>query len=212
MKSTRGARDQRGAVLIVALLFLVVLTMLGVTAMTGTTLEERMAGNARDSAIAIHSGEAALRSARDVVLGLRGPSGSSVLQTGTGPNEGNFVLAADETSTTGKCVQGLCSPRPYNRDLGVVPPEIPAGVNWTETAFPGATTDAYAADDAANRLFGVSKQSRFIIELFCLPLVGGGMDGQADACRVWRFTAVGWGKNPNTQVTVQETYISEKRK
>jgi Tfp pilus assembly protein PilX len=54
-------------------------------------------------------------------------------------------------------------------------------------------------------------QSRYIIELFCLQLVGGGMGGQADTCRVWRFTAVGWGKNPNTQVTVQEFYISDKR-
>jgi Tfp pilus assembly protein PilX len=177
--------------------------------MTGTTFEERMAGNARDAAIAIHSGEAALRSARDVVLGLRGPQGLSLLQTGTGPNEANF---ADTSNANGVCIKGLCSPRAYNKDLGVVPPEIPAGVTWTETAFPGDTTDAYAASDGANKLLGVSKQSRFIVELFCLPLVGGGMDGQADACRVWRFTAVGWGKNPNTQVTVQETYISEKRK
>jgi Tfp pilus assembly protein PilX len=184
--------------------------MLGVTAMTGTTFEERMAGNARDASVAMHSAEASLRAARDVVLGLRGPAGLSVLQTGTGPNEANF--AEDPTKPDGVCINGLCSPRPYDRvTQGVVPPEIPAGVDWTETAFPGATTDAYAASDGATRLRGVSKQSRFIVELFCMPLVGAGTD-QTDTCRAWRFTAVGWGKNPNTQVTVQETYISEKRK
>jgi Tfp pilus assembly protein PilX len=209
MKFANRRKAQEGAVLIVALLFLVVLTMLGITAMTGTTFEERMAGNARDAAVAMHSAEASLRAARDVVLGLRAPAGSSIIQAGTGPNEANF---ADASDANGVCVKGLCSPRPYDKTTqGAVPPEIPAGVSWTETDFPGATTDAYAANNGATRLQGVSKQSRFIIELFCTPLVGGGMD-QTDTCRVWRFTAVGWGKNPNTQVTVQETYISEKRK
>jgi type IV pilus assembly protein PilX len=189
---------QRGAVLIVSLLFLVVLTMLGVTAMTGTTFEERMAGNARDAAVALHSAEASLRKARDQVLGLGGSPA---------PNEANFA----GTTATGSCNAGLCSPRTYLKELGAVPPDIPANVKWNESADPGATTEAYAADDGADRLRGVSKQSRYIIELFCLPLVGGGMDGQADTCRVWRFTAVGWGKNPNTQVTVQEVYISDKR-
>jgi type IV pilus assembly protein PilX len=209
MKSVSRKHAQKGAVLIVALLFLVVLTMLGVTAMTGTTFEERMAGNARDAAVAIHSAEASLRAARDVVLGLRGAQGLSVLQTGTGPNEANF---ADTSNAAGVCVKGLCSPRTYAKDLGVVPPEIPAGVNWAEDDGAQATTDAYAPKSGPNNLLGVSKQSRFIVELFCLPLVGGDIDGQASTCRVWRFTAVGWGKNPNTQVTVQETYISEKRK
>src|SRR5688572_33183181 len=66
----RGARmkrqdhRERGAVLIVALLFLVMLTMLGITAMTGTTMEERMAGNARDNSVAFQAAEAALRDAR----------------------------------------------------------------------------------------------------------------------------------------------------
>lgn len=211
MKSPSRMHAQKGAVLIVALLFLVVLTMLGVTAMTGTTLEERMAGNARDGAVAMHAAEASLRAARDVVLGTRAPGGGATLLQAS-PNESNFVLAGDDTTTTGKCAGGLCSPRPYNKDLGVVPPEIPSNVDWTEDDGVKATTDAYATKTGANRLRGVSKQSRFIVELFCLPLVGGGMDGQADTCRVWRFTAVGWGKNPNTQVTVQETYISEKRK
>src|SRR5215210_6741499 len=58
---------QSGAVLIVSLLFLVILTILGITAMTGTTLEHRMAGNTRDYAIAMQAAEAALRDAhRDV--------------------------------------------------------------------------------------------------------------------------------------------------
>ena len=63
-------RCQRGAVLIVSMLFLVILTILGITAMSGTTLEHRMAGNTRDHATRNEAAEAALRDAhRDVNRG-----------------------------------------------------------------------------------------------------------------------------------------------
>jgi type IV pilus assembly protein PilX len=60
---------ERGAALIVALLFLVILAMLGVSSMTGTTLEERMSGNARDQNIAMQAAEAALRDAESDLTG-----------------------------------------------------------------------------------------------------------------------------------------------
>jgi type IV pilus assembly protein PilX len=57
----RSSGREHGAVLIVALVFLVIMTVLGVTAMRTTTLQERMAGNVRDSNLAFQSAEAALR-------------------------------------------------------------------------------------------------------------------------------------------------------
>lgn len=53
--------NQRGAALIVALIFLLVLTLLGVGAMRSTNLQERMAGNLRDSNLAFQAAESALR-------------------------------------------------------------------------------------------------------------------------------------------------------
>jgi Tfp pilus assembly protein PilX len=35
----------------------------------------------------------------------------------------------------------------------------------------------------------------------------GGPDG--NNCRIYRFTARGYGKNPNTQVTLQEIFYKE---
>lgn len=52
---------QRGATLVVALIILVVLTLLGVTAMQGATMQERMAGNVRDLNVAFQAAEATLR-------------------------------------------------------------------------------------------------------------------------------------------------------
>lgn len=57
--------NQAGSVLVIALIFLVLLTLIGVTAMQGTTLQERMAGNARDSNVALQAAEASLREAEE---------------------------------------------------------------------------------------------------------------------------------------------------
>lgn len=56
-------RGERGAVLIIGLVLLLALTLIGVTAMRGTTMEERMAGNLRDKSLAFEAAEAALRAA-----------------------------------------------------------------------------------------------------------------------------------------------------
>lgn len=57
----RDKHKQRGAALFVALIILLVLTLIGVTSMSGSTLQERMAGNMRDVNLAFQAAEAALR-------------------------------------------------------------------------------------------------------------------------------------------------------
>lgn len=52
---------QRGAVLIISMLILLVMTLIGVSSMSTSTLEEKMAGNLRDREIAFQAAEAALR-------------------------------------------------------------------------------------------------------------------------------------------------------
>lgn len=51
---------QQGATLIVALIFLVVMTLLGIAAAQNSSLEERMAGNTRNRDLAFQAAEAAL--------------------------------------------------------------------------------------------------------------------------------------------------------
>ena len=88
-------RPQRGTALIIAMLFLVILGMLGVTTMTATTLEERMAGNTRDRDIAMQAAEAALRDAeRDLT--------NTVVATGRVVTLANFIAAC----TAGLCTEG----------------------------------------------------------------------------------------------------------
>lgn len=65
---------QRGSALIVALVFLLAMTLIGVTAMQGTTQQETMAGNARQRNLAFQAAEAALRAGEFVLQGATLPT------------------------------------------------------------------------------------------------------------------------------------------
>ncbi len=54
---------RRGQVLVISLIVLLLLTIIGVTAMRTTTLQERMAGNLRDQTLAFQAAESGLRDA-----------------------------------------------------------------------------------------------------------------------------------------------------
>lgn len=63
IRPPRSMRRERGASLLVALIFLVIMAMLGVTVANVTTMQEKMAGHTRDRDLALQAAEAALRDA-----------------------------------------------------------------------------------------------------------------------------------------------------
>lgn len=187
---------QSGAVLIVALLFLVILTMLGITAMTGTTMEERMAGSTRDSGVALQAAEAALRDARRDINGI---AVNGVYGRATRINLSQF---GDGTDTdNGSCnATGLCRPYPYGKGLNSLLPVAPV------VSMTAAPSVAYGTYTGAPTLQAVSGQPHYIIEYFCLQYLGTGIG--TSACKFYRITARGFGANPNTQITLQEIFLS----
>lgn len=81
-----GRTRQRGAVLIFCLVFLAVLTTLGVTGMESTILEERMSGNMRDFSLAFQAAESALKNGEawlegQVNLPITSTDGSTIVWT-----------------------------------------------------------------------------------------------------------------------------------
>ena len=52
---------QTGSALVISLIILLLVTILGVSSMQGTTIQERMAGNTRQSHLAFHAAEAGIR-------------------------------------------------------------------------------------------------------------------------------------------------------
>jgi len=67
------AHPQRGAALITALLLLVVLTILGISVMQMSRVQEKMAGNTRDINVGFETAEGALRNAEALIRVQPGP-------------------------------------------------------------------------------------------------------------------------------------------
>ena len=204
----RSAHRQRGAVLIVALLFLVILTMLGVTAMSSTTMEERMAGNTRDMSVALNAAEAALFDAhRDLSEGppLAGAT-PRALPKGWSKNENSYGTALNNLGTcnTDRQARGLCSPTVRTGGPGFVPPAVP---NHSLTAAPSVQ---YGQFTGAPALAGVSRQPRYLVEQFCLGGQDSTLGGPSPDCRYMRVIGVGYGANPNTRVLLHEFILLPK--
>jgi type IV pilus assembly protein PilX len=97
-RTLSGARAsrQRGTALIVSLVFLLLLTLLGITAVSTSTLQEKMAGNMKNQNVALQATEAALR---DGELRLRTLSDASIAAIGQQPTPDNAVGSIYATNT-----------------------------------------------------------------------------------------------------------------
>jgi type IV pilus assembly protein PilX len=75
MNSLPINRNQRGAVLVVSLILLLIMTVLALAASQNTRMQEKMSGNTRDSDLAFQASEAALRySEEQVILKVPAPT------------------------------------------------------------------------------------------------------------------------------------------
>ena len=95
-------QKERGVVLVVSLIMLLVVTVLAVSSMQGTILEEKMAGNTRDRNLAFQTAESAVREAENFIEGivsLGGFTGSAGL-FGRTDAEPYFGTTATWTSTS----------------------------------------------------------------------------------------------------------------
>ncbi len=89
-------KKQKGAVLVTGLIFLVLMTLAGVAAMRTSILDEKMAGNLRDTKIAFEEAESALLNAeRDTIQPLLNLSTFDGVRTTLG-HEGRYSLTQNE--------------------------------------------------------------------------------------------------------------------
>jgi type IV pilus assembly protein PilX len=175
-------RLQRGASLVIALMFLIVLTVLGLVAARSSTVQERMAGNDRDRAIAFEAAEAALR---DAELDVRQ----------------NLTPAAPFDAA---CTDGLCRPS------GVATANWDS-ISWAgaTSRIYGVRTGAGAYPLAVANppryivelMDDVDARSGNTIKV-----QPGASVGKATP---FRITARGWGRRPGTQVELQSVYLKE---
>lgn len=186
---------EKGSILFVGLIFLVVLTLLGLSAFRTATVQERMAGNMRDRNIAFQAAESALRAAETYLVKTPNPP------TATG---------FDGSKCTAKGVYKLSGVVPYFIAAGktaVKPwdgasPDFWNSYPWDEDtcAFNGSTDYVnYVASGDLGKAGKPVKLPRYVIEE--LPANSSGIKSS-------RVTSIGWGSSENSVVILQATYTS----
>ena len=187
--------NQRGISLVIVMIFLVILSVLGVSAMQTSTLSSKVARNQLDRTLAFQAAEAALRDAEldlnnkkfdKVTKCTAGATGCRAnLITNNGSNFGN-----DTTSdpTANRCNLGLCSTD--DPVAGALP-------FWEERARWTNTNDSvvYGTNTGATNLPVVAQQPRYMIEYF----------KQGDEA-VYRITSLGYGASASTTIMLQTAY------
>jgi type IV pilus assembly protein PilX len=192
---------QRGAVLVIGLLLLVVMTVLGTAAMQSTGLQERMAGNARDRNLAFQAAEAALRDAEQFINSKVAPF--EPFQASSFTVNGSTIIGLYNSIA-------IPAPSP-NSDKFLVYDHVNQIIYDPPIAIPDPfSLDAEVADPAKTRAFGagtgaaalpeVAAPPRYLIELLSVNCTG------ANDSALFRITARAQGANGNTVVTLQSRY------
>lgn len=132
---------QHGMVLITGLIFMVVLTLIVVSSMRTTLLEERMAGNARDTDLAFQAAEAALRAGEEILDSLLPgealptnplPEASAVASADAYWRD-TFDWSADAEAVTGTFTGVSEAPRFFIEEVMPAAPPLKAGEAITES-------------------------------------------------------------------------------
>ena len=134
---------QKGIVLPIVLIFLVIMTLLGITSIRNVTLEERMAGNSRYQQLAFQAGETALRSCESDILSTNtgqffDAQTRRALVSGTGTPAWDLASAnwSSAANTFNKSVplptayDNLMTARCLVERLEPTPPKQPGGVPY----------------------------------------------------------------------------------
>lgn len=165
---------QSGVALVTGLIFMVVLTIIVISALRSATLEERMAANARNRQVALQSAEAVLR---DAEISITGDVAAGVAAAAPFDPFTPALFKAD--CTGGYCNKPVAGAAPRWKDEGI----------W----------DAANSREGTTAIDGVSAAPRYIVEIVNTPIL---MPGQACPKVLYRITARGQGQD-NSTVFVQ---------
>ncbi len=175
--------DQRGVALIVSLVLLFTLTLIAVSSMSTSRLEQKMTANMRDRQVAFQSAEAALREGENYV-------------------QNNTLAAAnfDSSCTNGQC---LCT--------STMLPSGCTTEYWTDTTL--AVWDTNGKHKLYSGTLIGSQPAKYIIEYMgqscsAATIAASGSCQPTDPF-MYRVTAIGYGQTANARVMLQSTYLKK---
>lgn len=208
---------ERGAVLLVALIFLVVLTLIAIAASSGSLLQQRMVAATRSAQLAQMSADTALRGAEWTLWSTATAVGAQ------------FVCTVDDINTSNGCVRYDPTAGPYGA-TGAVTRFRTANNAWLSLAGPitykgmdgsGFTDTSVTADQASA---SVADDPQYIIEDMGLVKppgagpqhesgasgpAGGGSGSDKINIHIYRITARATGGTQNVVRVAQSTFDSQ---
>jgi Tfp pilus assembly protein PilX len=206
-------------VLIVGLVVLLVVSIFGITAMRSAALQERMAGNARQSHIALQAAEAGLQAGltyleRQTRPPIPNETGDENVWTACG------VVAPVATGGGAEEDAGQAKAKDKDKDKDEEPP-VPVALDtacarfetviddWVKdptTAIQGKAYTAFSGDGmTVEGLNGVLAQPRIYIESRYLPPLDAEAAAAGSGTHYYTVTAVGYGQSESAIAIVQST-------
>ena len=180
-----------GAVLILGLVVLLVITMLGITGMRTTVMQERMAGNLRHNNTALQAAEAALQAGLAYIGNQTAPPHAD-----SGGSEHVWpactVNAANADVQAGACVGLATVLDDWRGDLA----SVSAGSSYQDIL--GELGDS-------GNLPGVVEQPRIYIEVRYVPPLDAEEAARGAGVHYYTVTAVGFGGSAKARAIVQST-------
>lgn len=178
-----SSRRQQGAVLIMSMVFLLIMTMLGVSAFNSSTMEEKMSSNMRDRMVALQAAEVALEAGQEYMDSI-----AAVTDFDDGDN-GLYSTNDDVWETLD-----------WN---GFVEDYVYDGTDTHPVVYvPGVL-----AEVAAPPMYVVEMGSEIDSEEETLNLSGGyGDDVGGGGTTVFKLTAYGTGSSAHSRAIIQVTY------
>jgi type IV pilus assembly protein PilX len=190
MSQPTATGNQEGAVLVIGLIILVVMTILGITAMQSTVVEEKMAGNFKDKDVAFRAAEAGLQ------LGL------TYLEQQTEPPEAD---ASGTHNVWPGCTVGdgdTCGCIIEDDDSCIGR----GSVSVLETAGEAVDYNVPAWGAAVSApLAGVAAQPRIAIEHRYVPPLDVEAAAEGRGVHFYTVSALGYGASLRTKVVLQST-------
>jgi type IV pilus assembly protein PilX len=197
---SNNPKRQGGFALLVALIFLIALTVLGVSVLRSSTLNERVVGNDLDRQRAYQAAEAAIRDAQKDILQISATGSLCVGLPGCRDSIRYGSRDSGETDLTGGCSEGIC----FFPTTDYAAPGFVSPWNLTGPLNAPAKYGAYSGASFAelNSALGIglslSREPEYWIEILEKPATETGYR--------YRITARGYGVNPATVVSLQEIY------
>ena len=185
--------SQRGATLVIALIILLIMSLIGISNMQSSTMQERMAANNRQKTVALYAAESALTAAEEWVQDNVRSVGDLLRFSG-----GDGLYSITDVSS------GISAAPLSNHVADVTDPD-----SWGDFGV------SSIGETPIVDINLVSQQPRYVIEYIGIDKGTAGSDvselnadthDKPSIAYMFRITAIGWGKDDNIY-TVLESVI-----